>query len=258
VNQVTRTGLLSTGDPAPVRIAKPAGLSPFLLIGDHAGNLVPRQLASLGLPTEALQRHIAWDIGVADLGLGLSAALDAVFVSQSYSRLVVDCNRDPGSAEATPAISDGVAVPGNVALAAAEGERRVREIHAPYQAAIGAEIRRRENLGQPTILVSLHSFTPAMGGVERPWQVGVLHDGRDDSFALALLAALRCSPGLVVGDNEPYRMDNTDYTVPHHAFGRGLAYVELEIRQDLLQDQAGVRFWVTLLAGLMEQQVHRA
>jgi predicted N-formylglutamate amidohydrolase len=253
VKQDARTRLLAADECDVVRTTNPAGNSPFLLIGDHAGNLVPRSLASLGLGETELQRHIAWDIGSAELGRALAAALDAVFIRQSYSRLVVDCNRHPSSPEAVPEVSDGCIIVGNLGLTSADRELRLAAIQAPYQAAIAAEIERREAVGQATVLVSLHSFTPVMQGVQRPWQIGVLHDGHNDGFARRLLAALQLRADLIVGDNEPYRMDATDYTVPLHAFGGELAYVELEVRQDLLLDEAGVQSWAGLLAGLMAE-----
>ncbi|WP_419815348.1 N-formylglutamate amidohydrolase [Glacieibacterium sp.] len=246
--------LLVDNEQAAVRICNPSGRSPFLLIGDHAGNLVPRSLSELGLDTTILAQHVGWDIGVAELGRTLSVALDAIFISQSYSRLVIDCNRDPASSEAVPTISDGRAVPGNLGVTPSERDARFSDLFAPYQAAIADEIDRRVMEGQSPILVSLHSFTPKLQEVERPWQIGVLHDGHNDGFARRLLAALQRRTDFVVGDNEPYRMDSTDFTIPYHAFSRGLGYVELEVRQDLLADRAGIEFWAGLLAELMEQE----
>ncbi len=136
--------LLSTDDPPPVRTLNPRGASPFLLIGDHTGNAVPSTLGSLGLTDEELTRHIAWDVGTADLGERLSAALDAVFIRQTYSRLVIDCNRDPDAHDATPAMSDGILVPGNIGLTPDDRAARISAIHAPYQAAIAAELVRRD------------------------------------------------------------------------------------------------------------------
>jgi predicted N-formylglutamate amidohydrolase len=233
------SGLLGREDPPAVSVVNPQGRSPFLLVGDHAGNSIPRALGDLGLSATDRTRHIAWDIGVAALGRALAARLDAVFVSQTYSRLVIDCNRDPGSADAIPTISDGSAIPGNLSP---DRAARVAAIHAPYQAAIAERIAG----ARETVLVALHSFTPVMAGQARPWAIGVLHDGHRDGVARRLLAGLQARAGLVVGDNEPYRMDGTDHTVPRHAFTGGLSYVELEIRQDLLA--ADPEGWAGLLS----------
>lgn len=225
------------------------GRAPFLLIGDHAGAAIPQVLGDLGVGAADRGRHIAIDLGVAALGAALAARLDAPFVAQSYSRLVIDCNRDPGSPAAIPETSDGTVVPGNAGLTAAARAARVAAIHAPYQAAIAALIADRPR----TILVSLHSFTPVMAGVARPWEIGVLHGGHADGFAHRLLARLQARGDRVVGDNEPYRMDGTDFTVPRHAFDAGLAYAEIEIRQDLLvADPAG---WADLLGDELEAAI---
>lgn len=240
--------LLRAGDPEPVRVINPGGTSPFLLLGDHAGNLVPESLDDLGLPPEELRRHIGWDIGIGDLGPMLAEALDAVFVRQTYSRLLIDCNRDPARADAMPEVSDLTVVPGNRALGDADRAARVAAIHTPYQAAIAAEIARRDVAGQATILVSLHSFTPAMQRIARPWQVGVLHDGGDTSFAHALLAAFRTDSALTVGDNEPYSMDAIDYTIPCHAYPAHRPYAEIEVRQDLIDTVVGCADWSDRLA----------
>lgn len=244
--------LLGPADPPTVTLHNPEGASPFLLLGDHAGNAVPVSLGDLGLDAAERSRHIAWDIGVAGLGQALAARLDAVFVRQTWSRLVIDCNRDPAQPEAVPAVSDGTTIPGNLGLSGADRAARVAEVHEPYQAAIAAEIARREGAGRETVLVSLHSFTPRMDDFDRPWDAGVLHDGWNDAFARRLLAVMQAEPGLTVGDNEPYRMNAVDHTVPRHAFAAGLSYAELEIRQDLLADAAGQGLWAERLARWLE------
>lgn len=210
----------------------------MLLLGDHAGRAIPRRLGDLGLPASAMDLHIAWDIGVAGLGERLAERLDACFVRQAYSRLVIDCNRVAGAADAVPAESDGVAIPGNVGLGAGDVAARRTEIYEPYQAAISAVLDERARMGRPTVLVSLHSFTPVMKGARRPWRLGVLH--REDSdLSRRMLARLREALGEGVGDNQPYAMDGTDNTVPLHADPRGLDYLELEARQDLIAEAAG-------------------
>lgn len=217
--------------------------SPFLLVGDHAGNRIPASLGNLGLPVSERERHIAWDIGIAELGFALADRIGASFIHQIYSRLVIDCNRRPGAPDSIPEISDGTAVPGNAVVDAEQAAMRATTFHAPYQHAIAAELDRRAGEGIDTILIALHSFTPRMSGFDRPWHAGILHDAGDSRFARALLDALRADYGLCVGDNEPYSMDTIDFTIPHHAYPRSLPYAEIEIRQDLLSDKAGIDGW---------------
>lgn len=241
--------ILGPDDPLPVGAFNAQGPSPFLLLGDHAGSAVPAALGDLGLSAADRARHIALDIGVRDMGEALAGLLDACFLHQTYSRLVVDCNRDPASAEAMPDLADGTRVPGNAGLTDRERAARIAAIHAPYHAAIAATLDARQARGQETILLSLHSFTPSMGGESRPWHAGVLHWRGDTGFALRLLRALERRENLVIGDNAPYRMDATDYTVPLHAFPRGCAYAEIEVRQDLIADPAGQMRWAMILKG---------
>lgn len=248
---------LVAGELPPVSVRHPGARSPFLLIGDHAGREVPAALDNLGLPEAELTRHIGWDIGVAELGARLADALDACFIAQRVSRLVIDCNRDPGRPDAICEVSDGTRVPGNAALSAADRQMRIDQVFAPYHRRIEDEISARTARGQATLLVALHSFTPAMAGAPRPWRYGILHLGASP-FSDAMLHTLRDRLGPdAVGDNQPYRMDETDYTIPHHAMAHGLDYVELEVRQDLLADPAGVQAATDLLAPALREALSR-
>jgi predicted N-formylglutamate amidohydrolase len=244
--------LLDADDPPPTVVVNPGGASPILLIGDHAGREVPRALAGLGLRAQAMDLHIAWDIGVAGLGERLARTLDACFIRQAYSRLVIDCNRRPGEAGSIPAVSDGVAVGGNADLGPEAVEARRAEIYQPYQDAIGAELDRRLAAGRPTLLVSLHSFTPVFQGQARPWRFGVLHRN-DSALSHRVLALLQRELGEAAGDNEPYRMDEVDNTVPLHADPRGLDYLELEVRQDLIADAQRQEAVAAFLAPLLRE-----
>lgn len=231
--------MLASRDAQPVGVKNPRGQSLFLLLGDHAGNRVPEGLAKLGLNDADLQRHIALDLGISELGAMLATSLDAPFVEQRYSRLVIDCNRALGSEGSIAVCSDGTTIPANAALTQAQLDERAAEVFAPYHRAITQALAERDEDGIASIIVSLHSFTPRMDGVARPWQVGVLHGGGEGRFARAVLAALQADGTLVIGDNEPYRMDETDHTVPVHAFASARPYVEIEIRQDELATEAG-------------------
>ena len=180
-----------------------------MLIGDHAGTAIPAALGDLGLSTGNRGRHIAVDLGVERLGTLLSEHLQAPFVWQTYSRLVADCNRDPDAPDWAAQVSDGIQVPGNQGLEPADLAARRDEVFEPYHAAIADLLNWRGEQGIETILISLHSFTPIMQGKQRPWEICVLHDGRRDEFAKDVLTNLQRTDR-VVGDNEPYDMDDTD------------------------------------------------
>jgi predicted N-formylglutamate amidohydrolase len=243
--------LLDAEDVPPVHEDNAEGRSPFLLISDHYGRAIPRALGDLGLPESELARHIAWDIGIAGVAERLSKHLDAHLIAQRYSRLVIDCNRPPCVASSIPRRSEATAIPGNEGLARDAAEARRKEIFEPYHRRIHEAIDARLRDGVPTVLVSLHSFTPVYAGVVRPWHIGTLYN-RDTKLAPLLLKLLRAETGLVVGDNEPYAVsDATDYTIPVHGEARGLMNTGIEIRQDLIADPAGETQWADRLARIL-------
>jgi predicted N-formylglutamate amidohydrolase len=250
--------LLSEDDPPAFQIERPAGASDFVLVCDHAGRALPRALGDLGVSADQLTAHVAWDIGIAGVGRILSAQLDAFLILQTYSRLVIDANRPPGSPQSIVTLSERTHVPGNCDLSRADAERREREIFRPYHDRIRAELDRRAQAKRATVLVALHSFTPRFMDDQRAWHAGVLYN-RDPRLGRALLALLRAEPDLVVGDNEPYALgDATDYTIVTHGEKRGLPHVEIEIRQDLIAEPSGQTAWAERLARLLEQARARA
>ena len=240
-------GLLGPDEVPPVLEQDPDGASPFLFACDHYGRLLPHALGDLGLPSSELERHIAFDIGIAGVAEAVSRALDAHLVAQRYSRLIVDCNRPPGAPNSIPMISERTTIPGNEGLTHEAAELRRRAIFAPYHDRIAEVIDARQRAGRPTVLVALHSFTPIYAGIARPWHVGTLyHRGR--ILPPLLLAGLRAEPDLVVGDNQPYAVsDITDYTIPVHGEQRGLINSGIEIRQDLIAEPDGQREWADRL-----------
>jgi predicted N-formylglutamate amidohydrolase len=252
------TGALTDGNHQPRLIGETnvpplhqynaSGRSPFLLTADHYGRLIPPALGDLGLPEDELTRHIAWDIGIAGVAERLATLLDAHLIAQRYSRLVIDCNRPPGAASSIPVLSESTTIPGNDGLSRDAAEARRREVFDPYHHGIAAVISQRLQAQRPTVLVSLHSFTPVYAGIARPWHIGALYH-RDRILPPLLIKALRAEPDLVVGDNEPYAAsDQTDYTIPVHGEARGLMNTGIEIRQDLIEDQAGQQQWAERLA----------
>ena len=243
--------LLEPGDPDPILLHRVSGTSPFFIACDHAGRVMPKRLGSLGLAAPEFDRHIAYDIGAWGVSTLLADALDAVAIGQRYSRLVIDCNRAPGVPTSIVEISELTPIPGNVGLSEADRAARAEEIFWPYQNRIETMLQARA--GAPTVLIAMHSFTPVFKGDGRPWHAGVLFN-RDRRFADYVFNLLRREPGLVVGENEPYAVsDLTDYTVPVHGERRGLPHVELEIRQDLIADEAGQRHWAALFARLLPE-----
>ncbi len=243
--------LLGPEDPPAVELVNESGAARLVLVCDHASARIPTALGTLGLDPATLARHIAYDIGAAEVTRRLAETLDAVAVLSGYSRLVIDCNRPLDDPTSIREISDGTVVPGNRGLDAAAAAERAEALFRPYHRAIAGAIDRIRACGAVPAVISIHSCTPVMKGVERPWHIGVLSN-RDRRIADPLIAALARRPGLCVGDNRPYSgMDAYGYTIETHAVPAGLPNVLLEIRQDLIDTHHGAADWADLLAGVL-------
>ena len=245
---------LSADEPPAFTIVNESGAAPFFLVTDHAGNRVPRALAQLGLPADALTQHIAYDLGIATLARALADTLDAPLVMSNYSRLVMDMNRRHESPTRVVSHSDGQTIPGNLGVDAVEMRRRTALLFVPYHKAIRRTLhekrqRQAREAHTDTHFISLHSFTPAMqGDTPRPWDIGVLWD-QDGGFATPVIDALQARGDLTVGNNEPYSgKDPNGYTVATHAEAAGLANALLEVRQDHLLTPEDVERWREIIA----------
>lgn len=244
-----RRELLTDSDPAPFEVVNRDGGFGMLLVCDHASRAVPRSLDRLGLPEDAFDHHIAWDIGAAGVATDLAKALDAQLVKASFSRLVIDPNRPIGHPASIVEEVDGWQVPGNRDLSTEARRRRVREIFEPYHDAVNRAIGRLWDRGQPPALFSVHTFSPRFGDTPRPWEIGVLwkHDPR---IAVPLMERLEAL-GFNVGDNQPYSGHDLAYTCDMHGTAAGLANCAIEINQDLVADAAGEARWVEVLADIL-------
>lgn len=243
--------------PSPaVDATNPDGGARILLLCDHATNAVPPEVAGgdLGLPASEMGRHIAWDIGAAGVTAHLSALLDAPALMTRFSRLVIDPNRGEDDPTLVMRLYDGTVIPANRMIDRAEVERRLEAWHRPYHRAIEAAVARMRAAGRGPALVSMHSYTPQLRGrAPRPWEVGILWH-RDGRIALPLIARLR-DEGLCVGDNEPYSGELEGDTLSRHGTRTGLPHVLIEIRQDLIGDDAGQRAWAERLAPILTQVI---
>jgi predicted N-formylglutamate amidohydrolase len=249
--------LLGPDEVPPVREENADSTSPFLFTCDHYGRLIPQTLGDLGLPKSELERHIAWDIGIAGVAAQLAEAMGAHLIAQRYSRLVIDCNRPFESPGSIPLLSEATEIPGNGGLNLDQVVARRRAIFEPYHARIEQALDRRAAQGLPTILLSLHSFTPVYAGVARPWHVGTLYQNGHGLPPL-LLELLHAEGDLVVGNNEPYAVsDTSDYTIPVHGERRRLINSGIEIRQDLISQENGQSEWAERLARVLEEIENR-
>ena len=247
-----RPALIGPDDPAPFSLLKPEATRPILLVCDHASRVIPRSLGTLGLAADALSRHIAWDIGAAELTKRLADRLNAPAVLASYSRLVIDLNRQPGDPQSILEVSDDVVIPGNVGLSPADQEARAEVFHWPYHHAVDQAFARLRRAGPEPLVFSVHTFTPSLGGEDRFWDLGVLWN-RDPRIAVPLIEILREREGLHVGDNQPYSGKDIAYTLNLHAGAAGLAHCAIEVRQDHCESTAGLDHFADLLAHALER-----
>jgi predicted N-formylglutamate amidohydrolase len=239
--------LLLPDDPAAVEIVNEAAAGPLLLVCDHASDAMPRRLGTLGVAAQDLRRHIAYDIGAAALARRLAGWFASPLVLTGFSRLVIDCNRALDDETSIPPVSDGLPIPGNRTLGPADRQARVDGLFRPYHRAIAARLDAAAARGGAPCFLSIHTCTPVLDGFRRPWHVGVLWD-RDDRMAAPLIANLARDGDLCIGDNQPYSgRDEHSYTIPAHAEARGIPHVMIEVRQDLLLDEAAIDSWARRL-----------
>ena len=242
--------LLTRDEAPPFTVLNASGAAPLVITCDHASNRVPKALKDLGLNRAELARHIAWDIGAAEVTRRLAVLLDAPAVLSGFSRLVIDPNRRVDVPASIPPISDGTEVPGNRHLSDREVRQRREELFTPYHAACERMIEAKIAEGVRPALIFLHSFTPVFAGEERWMEAAILWD-RDDRLPGPLLESLRAR-GIATGDNEPYSGRSTeDYSLHAHGDARGLPHVLIELRQDVIDTQAGAERWSQILAEIL-------
>ncbi len=211
-----------------------------LIVCEHASNLIPARYGDLGLTPEDRVSHAAWDPGALDLSRYLAEALDALLVACTISRLVYDCNRPPDADSAMPEQSERIEVPGNRDLSTADRAERVRTVYTPFCEMVAEVISARAARGQPTALITVHSFTPVYNGKERPTEIGILHDV-DPRLADAMLAASLKVSHRLVERNRPYGPeDGVTHSLQIHGIAHGLPNVMIEVRNDLLQTPEAV------------------
>ena len=250
IGPASKASLLGAEDPAPVTVHNEHASSRVLLTCDHAGRAIPTTLGDLGVHKRDRTRHIAWDIGAAEMARCIADILDATLILQPYSRLVIDSNRPIGAHDSIPACSDGTAISGNAGLSRNERDLRVGEIHVPYHRQIESSLNRIAGFGHEPLLIALHTFTPKLeaGGPARPWDLGLLYN-KDERLASKMDEVLgQTKHDYKVAHNEPYEVcDESDYTLPIHGENRGIPNLLLEVRNDHVADVDGCRRWGAFL-----------
>ena len=231
-------GGTATNPSQAVEVLNPQGAGAAVILCEHASNHIPARYDGLGLDAEARQSHAAWDPGARSVAMLMSAALDVPVVASCVSRLVYDCNRPPEAPGAMPEKSEKFEIPGNRNLSQADRAERVATAYRPFCAAVTDMISARQAANRPTILVTMHSFTPVYHGQFREVEIGILNDD-DSRLADAMLANTHLLPHRRIERNEPYGpADGVTHSLKIHGQENGLANVMLEVRNDLLRTPA--------------------
>ena len=250
---LTELKVLSEAEGSCVSIERRDGKSALLIICEHASRTLPERYGDLGLSKDARESHIAWDPGALAVARGISAALDATLVSQRFSRLIYDCNRPPEAPGAMPEKSEIYPIPGNQNLGAEERKARTEALYIPFHDAVRGLIAERKARGQETVVVTIHSFTPVFNGKPRAVELGILHDA-DSRLADEMLTAAADAPLYKTERNEPYGpQDGVTHTLILHGVSNGFRNVMIEVRNDLIKDDAGQGVMADYLSGLLQQ-----
>lgn len=234
---------------SPVHIMGETRRSRWLVICDHATNRVPDFVngGTLGIASEDMARHIAFDPGAAGVSIRLAEKLGAPVVLSDFSRLVIDPNRGEDDPTLVMRLYDGTIIPANRGMGEDERSVRLARCYRPYHEAVA----RMAALRSDTAIVSVHSFTPQFRHrPPRPWHIGLLY-GDDARLSAPLIRLLRREPGLIVGANEPYSGHLKGDTVDRHAIATGRQNTLIEIRNDLIRTDAEQNVWADRLARLL-------
>lgn len=220
--------------PAFVVEGNPTTDTPYVLTCEHATNLLPPPLKATPDDQHWLAQHWGWDIGIQDVTQRLREKTQSVGVFSRFSRLICDPNRAIDNPTWLLEEVEGAPLSFNTSVTEAERERRRAEYYDPYHQGVHDTIATRRNNPTPFLLLSMHSFTPLYMGEPRSLEVGVLFDENYEHLAYKMGAWIE-QEGLITEYNEPYSgMGGMMYSIWRHGNHFGLPYLELEIRQDLI------------------------
>ena len=238
----TKTSLADDLRPFELTGAERPG--PAIVVCEHASSWIPERLSDLGLAPEHRLSHAVWDIGAAVLAKTVAERLNAPLLTAGTSRLVIDLNRPPEAPDAMPGMVEVIEVPGNRDLAPAQRQSRIDSCYRPFHAKLGEMLDR----ATAPVLITVHSFTPSWKGTDRPTRIGLLHDA-DARLATAMLEHAE-HPRTEL--NKPYSSaDGVTHLLKRHATSRGIPNVMIEVRNDLLSDDAAIEGMAEELLALL-------
>jgi predicted N-formylglutamate amidohydrolase len=232
-----------------VEIFRGGASGPFLFTCEHASARIPPPLSRRIAAADRrwLATHWALDLGAAAVTRELARRTGSAAVLSRVSRLVCDANRPPEAGDWIRLDVQGHPLGFNRGVDEGERRRRLRLYHEAYHRGVDRALAGL----RPVTLVSVHSFTPRLGGERRTMEAGVLFDERHERAARRLARRL-ARDGLRTALNRPYSgRRGMIHSVQLHGRAHGLPYLELELRQDLIDSSPRARAMGRRLAGLL-------
>ena len=217
--------------------------SNYLVVCDHASNIIPKKYNNLGLDQKYLDSHRAYDIGASSVACELAKLLDCNLVMANYSRLLIDPNRGEDDPTLITKLSERKIIHGNISIRNKKDNidrnERLKKFYFPYHKKITEFINLSVSSNNIPKILSIHSFTPIWDGKKRENEVGILWD-KDDRLSKIFLNSLK---EIKLGDNEPYSGRLKNDTLFRHATSQGYPHVLIELRQDLLKNKKDRLQW---------------
>ena len=207
---------------------------------EHGGNRIPKEYTELFLPhKQLLSSHRGYDIGAWELADIIYNEIGDYYFHSVVTRLLIDFNRTPNSRSLySPVTKD---------LDTRTKEIIKRKYYDPYIQAITQTIDEFTYDNHLLIHLSIHSFTPAIDGVVRNADVGILYDPKrekEKSFALNWKEQLYNESNFKVRMNYPYKGIANGLTTYFRLTTKSQNYIgiELEVNQNLLTQNRRDKF----------------
>jgi predicted N-formylglutamate amidohydrolase len=211
----------------------------IVLSCEHASNAIPEPFRkAVRIDRTIRESHRGWDIGALHVAELLAPVLKAQLVAATFSRLLVDANRNTRHPHLFSPYSRN--------LNEADKALLLTKHHGAYRTEVERVLRKAMASG-PVLHLSIHSFTPILDGIERNADIGLLFDParkQESRFCRELQGKLREQPTpLRVRRNYPYRGTNDGLTTALRCKFPDDQYlgIEIEINQARLTRKAEVR-----------------
>lgn len=172
-----------------------------------------------------LESHRGYDPGALDLARACARRLNVPLHSSTTTRLLVELNRSLGHA----ALFSEVTKP----LPENQRQAILQKYYVPYRTRLETEVGNAVSRGQRVIHLSIHTFTPQLGGDVRRADVGLLYDPArrgEAAFCGRIRNELaRVRSEWIVRKNYPYRGTSDGFTTALRRTWDGSKYVGIEI-----------------------------